>query len=91
MSNETDNKMEVDGEGEVASSSGNSQESFKDKYRQLKSKLKYLVCVSAYLSLKMRTYKCTYMCVCVYMEQAVCISLKIRNDALIFFAGTRMF
>lgn len=48
MSTESDNKMDVDGEGEIAASSGTAPESFKDKYRQLKSKLKYLVCVSVF-------------------------------------------
>ncbi len=47
MSCEADSKMEVDEKSDVATINEAPPESFKDKYRQLKAKLKYLVCVSS--------------------------------------------
>ncbi len=45
MSSEADNKMEVDEEAVTATARQVSSESYKEQYRQLKSKLKYLVYV----------------------------------------------
>lgn len=50
MSDEQDNKMEVDGEMVRPAAGEPSSEPFKDKYRDLKSKLKFLVYVSACFS-----------------------------------------
>lgn len=45
MSCEADNKMEVDEEAVATTARQVSSESYKEQYRQLKSKLKYLVYV----------------------------------------------
>ena len=69
MSGEAENKMEVDGESQEALKVARdpSPESFKDKYRTLKDRLKYLVYVSVCRALRSAN-RCSSMC----MQGAVC-------------------
>ena len=88
MSGEAENKMEVDGEPqevlEVARDP--SPESFKDKYKTLKDRLKYLVYVSVCglngLPTAVVAYACKGLCViCVYafFQEHECFEVEVQH------------
>ncbi len=67
MSSEADNKMEVDEEAVTATARQVSSESYKEQYRQLKSKLKYLVYVRKSDANLITSHVSVCVCVCEWM------------------------